>query len=297
MDSVQIKAFAKINLVLDVLHKRPDGYHEVEMIMQGINLYDLIEITELDDRICVSSNLTELDNGPLNLAWQAADLLIRDFPHIKGIKIHLHKSIPIAAGLAGGSTDAATVLVGMNKLFDLKLPRERMLEYAAKLGSDVPFCLLPLTALAQGRGEKIRMLPECPRIWMVVAKPPFGVATKEIYSHLHNVAIVKRPKIELAISAIRDRRIPDLYKAMGNVLEYSTFDLYPQLREWVDTLKELGANKVMMSGSGPTLLAFCDSYVGAQMLAAKWQKSGWETFTSRTLGIEDVADFCKEDVE
>ena len=294
MESLRIRAFAKINLVLDVLHKRPDGYHEVEMIMQGINLCDLLEIKKHDGKICLHCDDKELGTGPENLAWQAAALLINDFSDINGVEIDLQKNIPVAAGLAGGSSDAAAVLLGMNGLFDLKLSRERLLEYAAKLGSDVPFCLLPLTALAKGRGEKITMLPGCPRLWITIAKPPFGVSTKEVYTHLANVAIDRRPDLHLALRTLENGKIHDLYKAMGNVLEYSTYDLYPKLRESAEDLKESGASKVMMSGSGPTLIAFCENEKESRMLAAKWQKPGWQVLPSRTLGTEDMDDLSKE---
>jgi 4-diphosphocytidyl-2-C-methyl-D-erythritol kinase len=293
MESLEIRAYVKINLMLDVLYKRPDGYHEVEMIMQGINLFDLLEIKKHGTKLCLNCNHKELDNGPSNLAWQAAALLIKDFPNINGVEINLQKNIPVAAGLAGGSTDAAAVLLGMNELFDLNLDREKMLEYAAKLGSDVPFCLLPLTALAIGRGEKIRMLPICPRLWMVVAKPPFGVSTKEVYGHLSNVAILRRPDLQLALGALENNRVAELYKAMRNVLEYSTYDLHPELRDWANELQQIGATKVIMSGSGPTLIAFCENENAARMLAAKWQKPGWAVFTSKTLGMEEAADLSK----
>jgi len=294
MKSVRIKAYAKLNLALDVLGTRSDGYHEVEMIMQGLSLHDVLVVTGQEEGISLTCSTDKLEGGPANLAWQAAELLRRDFDEIRGVKISLTKNIPLAAGLAGGSADAAAVLLALDEIYGLRLGREKLLAYAARLGSDVPFCLLPLTALACGRGEKISMLPSGPRLWMALAKPPFGVSTKEAYRRLDEVAVAERPDLRLALSALAAKNCSALYKAMGNVLEYAAFDLYPDLREWSRLLIKLGAVKVLMSGSGPTLAAFCENRRAAERLAEKWPDSDWEIIICRTIKDEDLSKRIRE---
>lgn len=289
MQRVTIKAFAKINLTLDVLGKRPDGYHEVIMIMQGISVYDFIDIKKTE---CLGIELhcdaVDLETGPSNLAYQAAMLLAKDFPQIKGVEIDLKKGIPIAAGLGGGSSDGAAVLIAMNELFDLELSLEELRNYGAQLGSDVPFCLQPLTALAKGRGEQIEELSTPHTLWMVLAKPPFGVSTKKVYDHLNHVKILERPDIKAAIDALKEQNVHKLNRTMANVLEYATYDLYPELKKWANEIFNLGAMKVMMSGSGPTLIAFCDSEENALKIASLWVKPDWKIFVTRTLNEGDL---------
>lgn len=284
MNSICIKAYGKINLALDVMGKREDGYHEVAMIMQGIELHDTIKIQKnISQNIELSCNKKELENGPENLAYQAAELLLNDFS-TGGIKIHIDKRIPVAAGLAGGSTDAAAVLLGMNKLFNLQLSLTALQKYAELLGSDVPFCLNPLTSLATGRGERIKRLAECPKLWMVLYKPPFGVSTKDVYSHLQKITIKKRPDLNRITKAIEEKNRNGLYNNMVNVLEYATFDLYPNLGEWAKEINTYGGLRVMMSGSGPTLIAFVEDRNEALEMASMWRdKYKWDIIVSRTI--------------
>jgi 4-diphosphocytidyl-2-C-methyl-D-erythritol kinase len=289
MHGITIKAFAKINLTLDVLHQRPDGYHEVEMIMQGIDLHDLVTLTKTNkpgiELICDSP---ELGAGPENLAYRAAELLWCSIPGSAGVRIDLVKKIPVAAGLGGGSTDAAAVLLGMNRLFNLGLTHNQVAGLAAELGSDVPFCLEPLTALARGRGEVLEPLAACPLIWMVLIKPPFGVSTKEVYGHFHRVSVKQRPDLKKVVSLLAGQKANQLLDNLVNVLEYATFDLHPQLSKWAQELKEIGADKVLMSGSGPTLLGFCRQREAAGKIAALWNRPGWFTQLTRTTRPEDL---------
>lgn len=283
-----MKGYAKINLTLDVLGKRDDGYHEVAMIMQGIELHDLITLEKRQTGITLEINVPELSSGPDNLAYRAATLLQKDFPDIAGVHIKLTKEIPVAAGLAGGSTDAAAVLLGLNRLYDMGLSLDDLRTYGARLGSDVPFCLHPLTGLATGRGEMIRELPPCPPLWLVLVKPPFGVSTKEVYGHLKEVIIKERPSLKRALAALETGDLGLLYQSMANVLEYATFDLYPELRDWLEELRDLGAKKAMMSGSGPTLIAFMENESEAKELASCWIKPGWQVVVTRSLGPRDL---------
>lgn len=289
MQGVKVKAYAKTNLALDVLGKRQDGYHEVAMVMQGIDLYDILEIEKIQGReIILTCDSACLDTGPDNLAYRAAILLQKECGLTRGVRINLSKAIPIAAGLGGGSSDAAGILLGVNTLYNLGLTNTELLILAAQLGSDVPFCLTPLTALAQGRGEIISPLPPSPPFWLVLFKPPYGVSTKEVYRHLSHVSIGKKPHLPAIIKAIKEMRPGDLFQHMGNVLEYSTYDLHPDLQEYADKIKNLGAEKVMMSGSGPTLAAFVDNEETARRLASMWIQSDWEVIIARSLQPEDL---------
>lgn len=288
MRRVVLKAFAKINLTLDVLGLREDNYHEVEMIMQGINLYDLIKIDKIaEPGIYFTCEYKEL-SGRDNLVYRAAQLLKEKFPQVEGIKISLQKAIPVAAGLAGGSTDAAAVLLGLNELFALQLSRGELQAIAGLLGSDIPFCIYPQTTLAQGRGEVLTELLPCPELWMTLVKPPFGVATKEVYNYFDNITVCKRPSLKNAVAAIEKRRTAELFSSMENVLEGATFQLYPQMRKWVEKLKMLGALKVLMSGSGPTMLAFSENEEKARHLAQQWEEPDWDVLVVRTLMPEDI---------
>lgn len=291
MREITVKAFAKINLTLDVLGQRTDGFHEVAMVMQGIDLHDMVTLKKVPGRkIILSCDNPELPKNRDNLAYRAAELLCEELLPSAGLSIDIKKRIPLAAGLAGGSADAAAVILGMNALFDLRMDWEKMRILAARLGSDVPFCLNPLTALATGRGEVLQSLPVCPQLWLVLVKPPFGVATKDVYKHLHYVRVEKRPSLRQALQALAAQDTRSLLTAAANVLEYSTFALQPQLAGWAQELAESGAVKVMMSGSGPTLLGFCESAEEAENIAASWKKEGWFVRVTRTIHPQDIGE-------
>lgn len=248
------KAPAKINLSLDVLHKRPDGYHEVEMVMTMVDLADRIEMQELArDTIIISSQAGYIPLDEKNLAFQAARLIKDRYDVKQGVYIHLDKRIPVAAGLAGGSSDAAATLRGLNRLWNLNIPNEELQVLGAELGSDVPFCVTGGTALATGRGEKLEPISAPPQCWVVLAKPPINVSTSEIYGKLNAQGIQHHPSTENVLNAIRDKQFDRLCGSLGNVLEEVTLDLYPEVRHLKECMQRLGADGVLMSGSGPTV--------------------------------------------
>ncbi|NLT94960.1 MAG: 4-(cytidine 5'-diphospho)-2-C-methyl-D-erythritol kinase [Clostridia bacterium] len=273
MESIKIKAYAKINLILDVLKKRPDGYHEVAMIMQAISLHDVIAIKP-GKGITVRANdpLVPLDER--NLAYKAAEMVIQRYPQVDGVEINIEKNIPVEAGLAGGSTDGAAVIVGMDRLFKLNMDLEEMLELGALLGSDVPFCISGVTALAKGRGEIIEKAPLCPRLWVVLVKPPFGVKTAQVYKNLNLDEAIKHPQIDKYLEALAKGDVSYLVNNIENVLEYSTFKLYPEVRDLKESLVAKGAQKALMSGSGPTVFALFKCLDEARSFADKLKKEG-----------------------
>ncbi|NOU87573.1 4-(cytidine 5'-diphospho)-2-C-methyl-D-erythritol kinase [Paenibacillus sp. LMG 31460] len=248
------KAPAKINLSLDVLHKRSDGYHEVEMVMTMVDLADRIEMQELSrDTIIISSQAGYIPLDEKNLAFQAARLIKDRYDVKQGVYIHLDKQIPVAAGLAGGSSDAAATLRGLNRLWNLNIPMEELQVLGAELGSDVPFCVTGGTAVARGRGEKLEPIVSPPQCWVVLAKPPINVSTSEIYGKLNAREIKHHPSTEGVLNAIREKRFDQLCGSLGNVLEEVTLDLYPEVRHLKECMQRLGADGVLMSGSGPTV--------------------------------------------
>ncbi|MDP4161527.1 MAG: 4-(cytidine 5'-diphospho)-2-C-methyl-D-erythritol kinase [Bacillota bacterium] len=250
-----IKAPAKINLTLDVLHKRPDGYHEVEMIMTTIDLADRVELTLLDeDKIFILSHNRFVPDDQRNLAYQAALLLKERFKVKKGVSIAIEKNIPVAAGLAGGSSDAAATLRGLNKLWDLGLTLDELAELGSEIGSDVSFCVYGGTALATGRGEVIKDLPAPPTCWIILAKPFIGVSTADVYRRL-DLNTVKHPDTKEMIDGILTNDFEKVCKNMGNVLEEVTLNLHPDVAQIKDQMKRFGADAVLMSGSGPTVFA------------------------------------------
>ncbi|CAM3672332.1 4-(cytidine 5'-diphospho)-2-C-methyl-D-erythritol kinase [Marinicrinis lubricantis] len=248
------KAPAKINLSLDVLRKREDGYHEVEMVMTMVDLADRLEMEELPrDTIIISSQAGYIPLDEKNLAFQAAKLIKERYDVRKGVYIHLNKKIPVAAGLAGGSSDAAAALRGLNRLWKLHIPIEELKKLGEELGSDVPFCVTGGTALAKGRGEVLEPLPAPPQCWVVLAKPPINVSTAEIYGQLKADSIRSHPDTGKVLEAIRNKDFHMLCDHMGNVLEEVTLDRYPQVQQLKQAMIRMGADGVLMSGSGPTV--------------------------------------------
>lgn len=286
MLKLMVKAPAKINLSLDVLHKREDGYHEVEMIMTTIDLADRLELTLLEqDEIKIISHNRFVPDDQRNLAYQAALLLKERFKVNKGVSITIEKTIPVAAGLAGGSSDAAAVLRGLNKLWDLGLSIDQLAEIGAEIGSDVSFCVYGGTALATGRGEIITELPAAPTCWIVLAKPFIGVSTADVYRRL-NVKGIDHPKTKEMIQAIEKGSYEGVCGHLGNVLEEVTFSLHPEVEQIKEQMKRFGADAVLMSGSGPTvfglvhhdsrmqrvyngLRGFCDQVFAVRMLGER----------------------------
>ncbi|MGM0904606.1 MAG: 4-(cytidine 5'-diphospho)-2-C-methyl-D-erythritol kinase [Bacillota bacterium] len=281
-----IKAPAKINLSLDVLHKRPDGYHEVEMVMTTIDLADRIEMSLLDkDTIKINSQNRFVPDDQRNLAYQAARLLKERFNVEKGVSIAIEKTIPVAAGLAGGSSDAAATLRGLNKLWQLGLSIDELATLGSEIGSDVSFCVYGGTALATGRGEIIQQLPAPPTCWVVLAKPFIGVSTAEIYRRLQ-IEGINHPNTNEMIRAIEEKDFRKVCDHVGNVLEEVTLDLHPEVALIKDQMKRFGADAVLMSGSGPTVFSlvehdsrmhriynglrgFCDQVFAVRMLGER----------------------------
>lgn len=248
------KAPAKINLSLDVLYKREDGYHEVEMVMTMVDLADRIEMQELPrDTIIISSQAGYIPLDEKNLAFQAARLIKERYDVKQGVYIHLDKKIPVAAGLAGGSSDAAATLRGLNRLWRLGIGTRELQKLGEELGSDVPFCVTGGTAIARGRGERLEPIESPPQCWVILAKPPINVSTSEIYGKLQASAIRKHPSTAGVLEAIREKRFEQLCGELGNVLEEVTLELYPEVRQLKEVMAKLGADGVLMSGSGPTV--------------------------------------------
>ncbi len=252
------KAPAKINLALDVLYKRPDDYHEVEMVMTTVDLADRIELAEIAGKdIKIISHNRYVPDDSRNLAYQAANLLKQRFNISSGVAITIEKNIPVAAGLAGGSSDAAATLRGLNKLWKLGLSLDDLATLGAEIGSDVSFCVYGGTALAKGRGEIITHLPAPPSCWVVLAKPTIGVSTADVYKRL-DLQNVQHPNVPKMIEAINDHDFKGVCAHLGNVLENVTLTLYPEVYHIKEQMKKFGADAVLMSGSGPTVFGLIE---------------------------------------
>ena len=267
MDKIQLKALAKINLVLDVLRRREDGYHEVKMIMQTIGLHDDLEIRKTKTPgIQVKTNLYYLPTNENNLVYKAAKLLMDEFQIQDGVSIQLKKRIPVAAGMAGGSSDGAAVLWGINQMYGLGLSMQALMERGVRLGADVPYCIQRGTALAEGIGEKLSVLPPMPKCTILIAKPGISVSTKFVYENLHanDLKPEQHPDVDSMIEAMRKKDMGLLCSRMGNVLETVTIPAYPVINEIKRTRMDNGAIGSMMSGSGPTVFGIFDSPVAAK---------------------------------
>lgn len=247
------KAPAKINLTLDVLHKRPDGFHEVEMVMTTVDLADRVWLRPADNgKIIIKASERFVPSDRKNLAYQAAELLQQQYGIHKGVEITLEKSIPVAAGLAGGSSDAAATLRGLNRLWDLKLSADKLAELGSQIGSDVSFCVHGGTALATGRGEKIQSLPAPPNCWVILAKPPISVSTADIYGNLQ-LSKMEHPDTTSMMNALWMGDYEQMCASVGNILEPVTMSIHPQVAVLKEQMKKFGADAVLMSGSGPTV--------------------------------------------
>ena len=266
-DRIQLKALAKINLGLDVLRRREDGYHEVKMIMQTISLHDDLEIRRIKTpEIQVKTNLYYLPTNENNLVYKAAKLLMDEFGIKEGVAIQLKKRIPVAAGMAGGSTDGAAVLWGMNQMYGLGLSRQELMERGVKLGADVPYCVQRGTALAEGIGERLSVLPSMPKCTILIAKPGISVSTKFVYEKLHanDLKPEQHPDVDSMIEAMKEKNLDLLCERMGNVLETVTIPAYPVIQEIKDKMLEFGAIGSLMSGSGPTVFGLFTNPKAAQ---------------------------------
>ena len=254
MDSIRLKARAKINLGQDVLGKREDGYHEVRMVMQTIGIYDRLILTKIpEEEIRITSNLAFLPVNENNLIYKAIKLLKDEYHFPGGVSVDLNKFIPVAAGMAGGSTDAASTMFGVNRLFGLNLSMGKMMELGVRLGADVPYCVMRGTALAEGIGEKLTRITPVPHMWILIAKPQINVSTRLVYEQLDMGGIQKHPDIDGIIRAIEAQDVVRIAQSMGNVLENVTVPLYPVIETIKQDMLSHGAINAMMSGSGPTV--------------------------------------------
>lgn len=255
-DHLELRAYGKINLGLDVVKKREDGYHEVRMIMQTVRLFDRIVMDRnLGKGLHVETNLPFIPDGEGNLAWRAAKLLMDEFKITESLRIKIRKCIPVAAGMAGGSSDAAAVLVGVNRMFDLGLSRKALMERGVRLGADVPYCIMRGTALSEGIGEILTELPPAPACELILAKPQISVSTKEVYGKLraNELRPEEHPDIDGMVAAIREGSLDGVVSRLGNVLETVTIPDHPEIQAIKTILADHGAAGTLMSGSGPTV--------------------------------------------
>ena len=272
---MRLQAFAKINLGLDVLGKREDGYHEVRMIMQTIRMYDQLDMRKsVEPGIHLTTNKKYIPVDENNLVWRAAKLMMDTCGIMEGVSIHLHKVIPVAAGMAGGSSDAAATLVGMNRLFHCGLSKEKLMELGVQIGADVPYCVLQGTALAEGIGEKLTVLPPMPDCWILIGKPGISVSTKYVYTTLDLNTDTVHPDIDGMKKALEDGNLYGITERMGNVLQDVTIPAYPEVERIKEQMKALGAVNAMMSGSGPTVFGIFDNEEKAQKACQKLRESG-----------------------
>ena len=259
MNRIILKAYAKINLGLDVVRRLENGYHEVRMVMQNVDLYDKVNIyRNRTGEIKVTTNLGFLPTGPDNLVYKAAALLKDEFNIKDGVTLDLYKFIPVAAGMAGGSTDAAAVLKGMNKMFNLGLSDQELMVRGAKLGADIPYCIMGGTALAEGIGEVLTKLPDCPNCYVVIGKPPISVSTKYVYEHLVLDENTVHPDIDGIVDSINNGNIYGVADRLSNVLETVTETAYPIIGKIKSRMIDMGALNSIMSGSGPTVFGLFD---------------------------------------
>ena len=265
MKQIELKALAKINLGLDVLGRRENGYHDVRMVMQSIYLYDEVKLEKTaEPGITTVSNLSFLPTGDGNIAYKAARLLQEEFQIAEGIKITLNKHIPVAAGLAGGSSNAAAVLFGMNRMFRLGLSQKDLMDRGVRLGADVPYCIMRGTVLAEGIGEKLSVLPAMPECTVLIAKPPVSVSTKVVYEALDAKEITEHPDIDGIIEGLKNNSLKQVAACMGNVLEDVTVPMHPVIDQIKQEMKSAGALNAMMSGSGPTVFGLFESRADAR---------------------------------
>ncbi|MDY0394843.1 4-(cytidine 5'-diphospho)-2-C-methyl-D-erythritol kinase [Virgibacillus halophilus] len=277
------KAPAKINLSLDVLYKRPDAYHEVAMIMTSIDLYDHIELTPIQsDRIEVTLYSRYVPNDERNLAYKAAKVFKERYRIRAGVHINIEKNIPVSAGLGGGSTDAAAVLRGLNEMWQVGASLHELAELGGVIGSDVPFCVYGHTAIATGRGEKIRHLPSPVPCWVILAKPDIGVSTGTVFRHV-DLKYIRHPNTEKIMASLYHGDFMQLCENIGNALETTTMGLHPEVQYIKEKMVQAGAAGALMSGSGPTIYGLVQQQGKAQRIYNGMRGFCQEVFMVRTL--------------
>ncbi len=272
---MRLRALAKINLGLDILRKREDGYHEVRMIMQTIQMYDVLKMKKVKKPgISLSVNYPYIPSDERNLVYKAAKLLMDEFQVREGVDICLEKFIPVAAGMAGGSSDAAAAMVGINRLFKLGLSERELMDRAVNIGADVPYCIMRGTALAEGIGEKLTRIAQIPDCFVLIGKPGISVSTKMAYESLQLDKISSHPDIDGMIRDIENGDLLTMTEKMGNVFEPGIIEKYPVIGEIKDLMEDNGALKAMMSGSGPTVFGIFDDREKMEAAAAVLRESG-----------------------
>ncbi|MDR7317457.1 4-diphosphocytidyl-2-C-methyl-D-erythritol kinase [Brevibacillus nitrificans] len=285
---ISVKAPAKINLTLDVLAKRPDGYHEVEMVMTTVDLADRVDLTlRGDGEITLDCSASFVPDDIRNHAYKAAVLLKERYQVREGVHLYIDKQIPVAAGLAGGSSDAAATLRGLNQLWNLGLSLDELAAVGAQIGSDVPFCVYGGTALAKGRGEQITHLNTPAPCWVILAKPPIGVSTADVYGNLRVQEIDNHPLTGQMLRAISEQDFPMMCQALGNVLENVTLSLHPQVRQIKELMMASGADGVLMSGSGPTVFALVQKEAKVHRIYNALRGFVKDVFVARMLGAKE----------
>ena len=261
MDTITVNAYAKINLGLDVIRKREDGYHDVSMIMQSLDLHDSIVITKTaTPTLSIKTNLSYLPNDQGNLVYKAASLFLTTIGSKDGLKINLEKRIPVAAGLAGGSSDAAATLIGLNKLYQTGMSQGELKKLGVKLGADVPYCIMLGTALSEGIGELLTPLSPMPECTILLVKPDISVSTKYVYENLRLIDSLVHPNIPMMMQALSSGDLQQLTRHMDNILQSVTIKDYPIINDIKGKMKELGALTSLMSGSGPTVFGIYKDY-------------------------------------
>ena len=280
---MRIKAYAKVNISLDIVGKREDGYHLLEMIMQSIDLYDELNIEKQNKDITIKCNKPYVPTDERNLAYKAAKLFIEKYNINSGVNISIKKNIPVCAGLAGGSTDGAAVLKAMNKIFGVEASDEELMELGLKLGADVPYCIKGGTALCTGVGEKVTELKNFKDKILVLVKPPFGVSTKSVYQEFDLSKVRSHPNTEIIIKAIEENDLKLVSNNMKNLLENVTLRKHKVLINIKEEMRALGSIGAMMSGSGPTVFAFFDDMLKAQRCFEKMKLKYNDVFITRTI--------------
>lgn len=281
------KAPAKINLTLDALYKRTDGYHELEMVMTTIDLFDRIDLMDKETgSISLDSSSGMVPQDERNLAYRAAQLLKTKLGVKRGVHIQIQKQIPVAAGLAGGSSDAAATLRGLNRLWNLQLSDEELAQIGAEIGSDVPFCVYSHTAVARGRGEILTPLSPPPPCWVVLGKPAHGVSTADVFQRLRVDRIEHHPNTEAMVEAINKQDYSAIIRHLGNVLEPVTMEMHPEVRKIKEKMIQFGADGVLMSGSGPTVFALVQNESRAKRIVNGLYGFCQQVFAVRMLGVK-----------
>lgn len=272
--SIKVKCKAKINLAIDVIGKRPDGYHDVRMVMQQVDIWDTILISLRDDgKIKLTCDKKELVCDETNLAYRAAKAYFEAIELNSGCDIFIEKRIPMGAGMAGGSADAAGVIKGLNTIFSDKLSLDKMLEIGGRLGADVPFCIMGGCVLAEGIGTILTPLPDPPKVYYVIAKPRQSVSTKWVYEHLDFTNKPKNLNIDKLVEAIQSEDLKSMYENMGNVLENATIPICPDVKLYKDKFIELGSGLSMMSGSGSAVFGMFEDKTAARWAYDKFLES------------------------